>query len=336
MLRRVINNIGLIILTIFVIGISNGCQTNSVQKEVRTNRDNFNLDAVKEFITRANLEQDIVFRDNNFSTRVIGKYDNIDVVEYISNYNTFTKIMDILGEYYTEEMVELELYKMYYVNIYGKIGGIAASGEPRFNIEDKSKFRMLVDEKDKKVVGIQVFDDFGNEKEVEYILKKFNDEKWKIVEEKGYFDNYRNPPKMKYFIDWTSIETSSQSGNYTSTLLQDGKLDTAWAEVAKENGIGEWIKFHSSIDQDISGIEIINGYSKSNSTYTENNRVKRLRVEFSDRSSLEKELKDNAMLDLQKVEFGKTVKTKYIKITILDVYRGSKYQDTCISEIRVF
>ena len=33
------------------------------------------------------------------------------------------------------------------------------------------------------------------------------------------------------------------------------------------------------------------------------------------------------------ISFGKEIETSYIKITILEVHPGTKYEDTCISEI---
>lgn len=33
------------------------------------------------------------------------------------------------------------------------------------------------------------------------------------------------------------------------------------------------------------------------------------------------------------ISFGEEIETSYIKITILDVHSGTKYEDTCISEI---
>lgn len=117
-------------------------------------------------------------------------------------------------------------------------------------------------------------------------------------------------------------------------FICDGDLTTAWVEGAADYGIGERVILDNPEEKMISAIRIVNGYAKSSSLYYENSRVKRLGIEFSDGSSIEKELGDNRM-DYQEITLAKPVKSKSIKITILDVYNGSKYSDTCISEVSV-
>lgn len=58
-------------------------------------------------------------------------------------------------------------------------------------------------------------------------------------------------------------------------------------------------------------------------------------MEFSDGSYIEKSLEDNQH-DYQTILLDKPVETEYVKITIMDVYKGTKYQDTCISEVCLY
>ncbi|WP_442418866.1 NADase-type glycan-binding domain-containing protein [Paenibacillus brasilensis] len=62
-----------------------------------------------------------------------------------------------------------------------------------------------------------------------------------------------------------------------------------------------------------------------------NNRVKRMKLEFSNGQTM--------MIDNDFISNGfpdGAVHTSFVKITIEAVERGTKYRDTCISEIRFF
>lgn len=92
--------------------------------------------------------------------------------------------------------------------------------------------------------------------------------------------------------------------------------------------------FSSDELQSVSGINIVNGYAKDNSVFGNNCRVKKMKFSFSDGTAFTKNLSDTR--DLQNIGFGKVIYTDYIKMTIVDTYPGSKYEDTCISYISVY
>lgn len=331
-------NINLIFLIVCMVILIVGCSKKELLEISGDNRNEnkFELQELKEFIIHANsLRYRIKFE---ITDTVIGKYDGIDVLEIKGNYTTYDKILELMGDYFTDEIIEIELEKEYLVNLDGNIGFIAASGENYYDIEENSQFKLLIDEKDKKVIEVQMFGDISGEKTVEYTFKKNQENKWKITGEKNYF-YYGNEKvsKIVYITDWDSVEASSELDDYVSEYSIDNKIDTAWVEAEEDDdGIGEWIKLQNEIEKEVSGIEITNGYCKSEEIYFANNRIKKIKVEFSDGTFFYKEFEDNAMFNFQKVDFSEKVKTKYIKIIVLEVYKGSKYKDTCISEIRVF
>lgn len=127
---------------------------------------------------------------------------------------------------------------------------------------------------------------------------------------------------------------TEKTGAHPARHVNDGDVGTAWVEGAKNDGIGEWIML-SGGQQDLTGLSIINGYAKSTDLYTKNNRVKKIRIELSDGTVLEKSLSDGT-LGFQTINFDNQVKIDFVKITVLDVYKGSKYSDTCISEIELY
>ncbi|MFB0841351.1 NADase-type glycan-binding domain-containing protein [Paenibacillus oleatilyticus] len=118
--------------------------------------------------------------------------------------------------------------------------------------------------------------------------------------------------------------------SYNANQLTDGNTKTGWCEGIKGDGIGETVTLEFGELREVSGIDLINGLAQSLQTFKANNRVKSLKAEFSDGSS---EILNASFVQMN---FGKKVKTSFIKLTILEVEKGDKYSDTCMSEVRVF
>ncbi|MEC0235353.1 discoidin domain-containing protein [Paenibacillus kribbensis] len=129
-----------------------------------------------------------------------------------------------------------------------------------------------------------------------------------------------------------SSTLSDQAGNsYTAGNIMDGDASTAWCEGVKGDGIGEWIKIDFGSMQELKGFELINGLAKSSNAFQVNNRVKRMKLEFSNGQTL---TIDNDFISNQFLD--KPIYSSFVKITIEAVEKGSKYHDTCMSEIRFF
>ncbi|MGN9167659.1 hypothetical protein DX902_03640 [Paenibacillus jamilae] len=143
------------------------------------------------------------------------------------------------------------------------------------------------------------------------------------------FSKYESEIKV-HQIKASSTLPSKGTQTYDAKNLVDRDSSTAWCEGVNGNGEGETIVLDLGSLQKVNGIQIINGYAKSEKSYRENNRVQQLKLEFSDGSSLE-------MNDFNtRKKFKEPIHTSFIKLTILSVERGTKYQDTCISDIRLF
>jgi hypothetical protein len=107
-----------------------------------------------------------------------------------------------------------------------------------------------------------------------------------------------------------------------------------WVEGSKGSGIGEKIKVEYDTPR-FFGIIISNGFVDYNRPhlFLANNRVKKIRVWFGDTELFEEfELSDTP--NYQTIEF-QGGQAKHITIEILDVYRGTRYDDTCINKILV-
>jgi hypothetical protein len=160
-------------------------------------------------------------------------------------------------------------------------------------------------------------------------------------------------------LDALTIKTLSSSSlgeGYQSSNICDGKAETAWVEGVKGNGIGEWIKIRldairdspSSTPFSVTEVGIIPGYGKSSKTWIENNRVKTatlvvyspppsnpqeyqwvgFRLKFQDKN----EVQYFVLPDRTKA-INLDPMTKEVWLRIDEVYKGTKYDDTCISEV---
>lgn len=145
-----------------------------------------------------------------------------------------------------------------------------------------------------------------------------------------------------YESKYLASSTMADDGEikYIPKHLIDKNLKTAWVEGVDGYGIGEYVDIYithqiESFVNEIYGICIYNGYTESQKLWEENSRVKKIKLWV-----------DNipyAILDLEDVPSKQVFNVGIIPISyredlvlrfeILDVYEGTKYKDTCISEI---
>lgn len=139
-------------------------------------------------------------------------------------------------------------------------------------------------------------------------------------------------------------KSSSTLKGYPVTNLFDKNPNTAWVEGVKGDGIGEWVSVELYMEKKRcpSGLDficIVPGYLKNDKTWEENNRVKSalLICSANPKKNAILRLKFNDFKGFQIFHIGDYASYveyyKKIWIIIEDVYKGSKYQDTCISEI---
>ena len=103
-----------------------------------------------------------------------------------------------------------------------------------------------------------------------------------------------------------------------------------WVEGAKGNGINETISIE--FNNPVYGFSILNGYAdvQNMKLFKENSRVKKLKVEdFTNKFEYTMNFEDKVYFNY--LELSKP--SNSIRLTILEVYEGTKYQDTCISAL---
>ena len=131
--------------------------------------------------------------------------------------------------------------------------------------------------------------------------------------------------------------------SYTPCYSHDHNTETAWVEGVEGDGIGEWARspiqmeyngYGDNLERTYEKARIFNGYGASQELWAENNRVSELKLIFSDGSEQILELKDE--FGYQIVNLPQPIKAyDEVKLEIVSVYEGTKYDDTAISEFKL-
>lgn len=168
------------------------------------------------------------------------------------------------------------------------------------------------------------------------------------------------------------IEKGKAPDFYSRDKAFDDDTSTAWVEGNPDSGIGEYIFCAISVDRDVYtkdfqydeclgfslDFTFVNGYAKNESLFKKNNRVKKIKIEvyevkekssavdhvsvlsWTEEFTLKDTMSPQTVRMLEKPSWiydGMSDNYNmwlFAKITILDVYKGTAYDDTCISEIK--
>ena len=150
-----------------------------------------------------------------------------------------------------------------------------------------------------------------------------------------------------YYCEATASSSLAEQGTQTygaENLIYTSRMN-AWAEGVPGDGIGESIEIREmyyGIGEDVfryNEVCIVNGYAKNETTWQENNRVKSMKLYFADEYVGTIMLEDTMLpqyVDLSPVSIrvSNGCKAKF-RFEIAEVYKGTKYDDTCISGIVV-
>lgn len=146
----------------------------------------------------------------------------------------------------------------------------------------------------------------------------------------------------------SSILPNQGENNYGADMIKDDACQTAWVEGVNGDGIGESLEFTYTYDiayeqsaeyscKYTDSFLIANGYQKNETSFVENNRVKKMKMYINGKPYCWIKLKDEMGIQMVNLGFikklGKKTNTIKIKLEITEVYKGTKYNDTAISEI---
>lgn len=129
----------------------------------------------------------------------------------------------------------------------------------------------------------------------------------------------------------SSVYSGDNLGRHAPEKLYDGKLDTNWTEDSSGNGVGEYVVFNFDKTYAVNKLRIYIGSHFNEGVYRQNCRPKAVTLTFSDGSTELVRLEDT--YDEQVITFKKFYYTDSIRLTIEEVYTGTKYLDTVIAEL---
>lgn len=118
--------------------------------------------------------------------------------------------------------------------------------------------------------------------------------------------------------------------NYGPQNMIDGDLSTALN--TKGDGRGAEVRFTLFQETELYDVTLYNGYCKSTTVYYNNNRVSQCTLTFDDGTTEVIKLNDTFATP-QTITFASRHVSRSVRLRIDGVYLGSKYTDTCLSEI---
>ncbi|WP_193726599.1 discoidin domain-containing protein [Paenibacillus guangzhouensis] len=127
----------------------------------------------------------------------------------------------------------------------------------------------------------------------------------------------------------SSTLPKSKSTSYQPSQVVDGDTATCWCEGTKGKGVGQSFTITLAQKTALNGILILPGYGKSVAAFLENGSVRKAKLTFSDGSSYIADFTKGSVFDLS----DQKIITRSITFKILEVTPGSKYEDTCVSEV---
>jgi hypothetical protein len=140
--------------------------------------------------------------------------------------------------------------------------------------------------------------------------------------------------------DFKATASSSLSGTRYSPdninkTFADIDPDSCWAEGVAGNGEGEWLEINAKVPVLLDTVQITNGLAVSDALFRANNRIKKLDLSVNGGDPITVQLPDQ--MDPFSIKLPETKEVvRSIRLTIREVYPGTKYQDTCITRVRLF
>lgn len=180
---------------------------------------------------------------------------------------------------------------------------------------------------------------------------------------RGYYvGTYIDDGFKRRFDATAASELHEGSIVYSAKNLGDHDYKTTWAEGAQDSGKNQIIHVFLSDDiahgrppfvaHTVTHLYLLNGFRRDEKTYYENNRVKKIKLTLwmdNTKKSFEITLPDRPYAEVNDYNIayeadllntylplgrrGTIYDANWFDIEILEVYPGTKYNDTCISEI---
>jgi len=132
-------------------------------------------------------------------------------------------------------------------------------------------------------------------------------------------------------ISSSSFKTNAE-GKFPATFAMDGKLESSWIEGTNSDGVGESLTIVYKSEIKFQTVAIYNGFGDPKK-WANKNRIKKLKL--STDSGYEESFLLKDVLSAQKLNLKTETSAKTIKLTILEVFRGTESKETSIAEVKL-
>jgi hypothetical protein len=157
----------------------------------------------------------------------------------------------------------------------------------------------------------------------------------------GGADGRYNQRGGKWFVSHTNYQIKASSTlppaegiSYEPEKVKNFWGNGAWSEGAKGPGVGEWLELAPAVPKPLNAIEIEPGMSKSPELFTANARPKTVLVELNGEKRFTVAIPD--LMEVHRIpilDYAKPLKK--IRLTFEEVWPGTKFEDLCVSGIRL-
>ena len=137
-----------------------------------------------------------------------------------------------------------------------------------------------------------------------------------------------------YQIKASSFLPAEGDHSYEPEKVRNFWGDDAWCEGVKGSGVGEWLELTPAVPKPLNAIEIEPGMTKTEELFKANARPKKVLVELNGEKRFTVEIRDSK--DVYRIpipDYSKPVKK--IRLTFQEVWPGTRFEDLCVSGIRL-
>lgn len=155
-------------------------------------------------------------------------------------------------------------------------------------------------------------------------------------------DSLPDPDKSEEIIPKFAESSSvlaAQLGAYPKDFFgprktMDNDWATCWAEGIEGEGLNEWIKLVWLTQEIPTHAGVVPGWAKSKARWKNNPRIKTAEIQLSNGLIQTAHFEDR--MALQFVELRNQTPAEWMKLVIKELYKGERFEDTSISEIKIF
>ncbi len=136
-----------------------------------------------------------------------------------------------------------------------------------------------------------------------------------------------------YNVKASSTLKDEGSHSYVPENMRDPYQEAVWSEGAPGSGEGEWLEIAPVEAKHLMGVLIKPGYQKKG-LFKANGRPKKIRMELNGEHVFDAEIPDREEeFEIPVLGYSKAVRK--IRLTFIEVYPGEKFEDLCVSSIRL-